>query len=72
VYLWGLYGIIWGYIYIKVGKSIEKWEFFVGFWLLFCVGMGGFLESLEGVEGVKGFNLWSYGSIYINFLSWKE
>lgn len=31
VYLWGLYGIIWGYIYIKVGESMKKWEFFVGF-----------------------------------------
>lgn len=51
---------------------MEKWEFFVGFWLLFCVGVGGVLESLEGVEGVKGFILWSYESIYINFLSWKE
>lgn len=49
-----------------------KWEFFVGFWLLFCVGVGEVLESLEGVEGVKGFNLWDYESIYINFLSWKE
>lgn len=51
---------------------MEKWEFFVGFWLLFCVGVGGVLESLEGVKGVKGFNLWGYESIYINFLSWKE
>ena len=30
-FLWGLYGIICGYIYIKVGESMEKWEFFVGF-----------------------------------------
>lgn len=51
---------------------MEKWEFFVGFWLLFCVGVGGVLESLEGVKGVKGFNLWGYESIYINFLNWKE
>lgn len=49
-----------------------KWEFFVGFWLIFCVEVGGVLESLEGVEGVKGVILWGYGSIYINFLSWKE
>lgn len=72
MYLWGLYGIIWDYIYIKVGESMEKWEFFVGFWLLFCVGVGGVLKNLEGVEGVKGFILWGYESIYINFLSWKE
>jgi len=49
---------------------------FCGFLVVFCVGVGGVLESLEGVEGVKGFikgfNLWGYGSIYINFLSWKE
>lgn len=37
-YLWaclgvfvGLYSITLGYIYIKVGESIEKWEFFVCF-----------------------------------------
>lgn len=27
----GVVGIIWDYIYIKVGESMEKWEFFVGF-----------------------------------------
>lgn len=33
---------------------MKKWEFFVGFWLLFCVGVGGLMESLEGGEGCKG------------------
>ena len=78
-YLWACLGVFVGvilyymglYLY-KSGESIEKWEFFVGFQLLFYVGVGGVLESLEGVEGVKGFNLWGYGCIYINFLSWKE
>ena len=27
----GLYSIILDYFYIKVGESMEKWEFFVGF-----------------------------------------
>lgn len=49
-----------------------KWEFFCGFLAAFCVGVGEVLESLEGVKGVKGFILWGYESIYINFLSWKE
>lgn len=68
-------GVVWYYIGLylyKSGGKYRKMGVFVGFWLLFCVGVGGVLENLEGVEGVKGFNLWSYGNIYINFLSWKE
>lgn len=68
----GLYGITWGYFNIEVGGKYGKMEVFCGFLVAFYVGVGGVLESLEGVEGVKGFNLWGYGSIYINFLSWKE
>lgn len=45
---------------------------FCGFLIAFYVVWAGVLESLEGVEGVKGFNLWGYEGIYINFLSWKE
>lgn len=59
------------YLY-KSGGKYRKMGVFCGVLVAFCVGVGGVLESLEGVEGVKGFNLWGYGSIYINFLSWKE
>lgn len=51
---------------------MKKWEFFVGFSCFFVWEWVKFWKVWEGVEGVKGFNLWSYGSIYINFLSWKE
>lgn len=42
---------------------MEKRGVFVGFWLLFCVGVGGVLESLEGGGGCKGvyfMELWKY------------
>ena len=60
------------YLY-KSGGKYGKMGVFCGFLVAFCVGVGEVLESLKGgVEGVKGVNLWSYESIYINFLSWKE
>lgn len=68
-------GVVWYYmgLYLyKSGRKYEKMGVFCGFLAAFCVGVGGVLESLEGVKGVKGVNLWGYGSIYINFLSWKE
>ena len=59
------------YLY-KSGGKYGKMGVFCGFLAAFLVGVGEVLESLEGVEGVKSFNLWGYESIYINFLSWKE
>lgn len=78
-YLWAclcvFVGVVWYYmgLYLyKSGGKYRKMGVFCGFLVVFYVGVGGVLENLEGVKGVKGFNLWSYGSIYINFLSWKE
>lgn len=68
-------GVVWYYmgLYLyKSGGKYRKMGVFCGFLIAFCVGVGGVMESLEGVEGVKGFILWGYESIYINFLSWKE
>lgn len=68
-------GVVWYYMGLFLYKSGEKYGkmgVFCGFLVVFCVGVGEVMESLEGVEGVKGFILWSYGSIYINFLSWKK
>jgi hypothetical protein len=68
-------GVVWYYMGLflyKSGGKYGKMGVFCGVLVAFCVGVGEVLESLEGVEGVKGVNLWSYGSIYINFLSWKE
>ena len=61
-----------GLFLYKSGGKYEKMGVFCGFLAAFCVGVGEVLESLKGVKGVKGVNLWSYESIYINFLSWKE
>jgi hypothetical protein len=58
-----------GLFLYKSGGKYGKIGVFCGFLVAFCVGVGGVMESLEGVKGVKGFNLWGYGSIYINFLS---
>lgn len=78
-YLWAclcvFVGVVWYYMGLflyKSGGKYRKMGVFCGFLAAFCVGVGEVLESLGGVEGVKGFNLWGYGSIYINFLSWKE
>ena len=68
-------GVVWYCMWLFLYKSGGKYGeigVFCGFLAAFLCGMGGVLESLEGVEGVKGFNLWGYGNIYINFLSWKE
>ena len=68
-------GVAWYYmgLYLyKRGVKYRKLGVFCGFLIAFCVGGGGVMESLEGVEGVKGVILWGYESIYINFLSWKE
>lgn len=68
-------GVAWYYMGLNLYKSGGKYEkmgVFCGFLVAFCVGVGEVLENLEGVEGVKGFILWGYGSIYINFLNWKE
>ena len=61
-----------GLFLYKSGGKYGKMGVFCGFLAAFCVRVGGVLESLEGVEGVKGFILWGYGGIYINFLSWKK
>ena len=45
---------------------------FCGFLVVFCVGVGESWEGWEVLEYVKGFILWGYESININFLSWKE
>ena len=45
---------------------------FCGFLVAFCVGVGESWEGWEVLEYVKGFILWGYESININFLSWKE
>lgn len=68
-------GVVWYYMGLnlyKSGRKYGKMGVFCEFLVVFCVGVGGVLENLEGVEGVKGVILWSYESIYINFLSWKE
>lgn len=61
-----------GLFLYKIGGKYGKMGVFCGFLAAFCVGVSKVLEILKGVEGVKGFILWGYGSIYINFLSWKE
>lgn len=78
-YLWACLGVFVGVVWYYMGlflyksrESMGKWEFFVGFSCFFVWEWVEFWKIWEGVEGVKGFNLWGYGNIYINFLSWKE
>lgn len=68
-------GVVWYYIGLNLYKSGGKYGkmgVFCGFLAAFLCGVGGVLESLEGMEGVKEVILWDYESIYIIFLSWKE
>lgn len=53
MYLWGLCGVIWDYIYIKVGESMEKWEF-LWFLVAFYVGMGWSSGKFGRGGGCKG------------------
>lgn len=53
MYLWGLYGIIWDYIYIKVGESMENGSFL---WVLavFLCGSGWSSGKFGRGGGCKG------------------
>ena len=61
-----------GLFLYKSGRKYGKMGVFCGFLVVFCVGVGESWEGWEVLEYVKGFNLWGYESININFLSWKE
>lgn len=78
-YLWaclGVFvGVVWYYMKLflyKSGGKYGKMGVFCGFLVAFCGGVGESWEGWEVLEYVKGFILWGYGSININFLSWKE
>lgn len=78
-YLWAclcvFVGVVWYYMGLflyKSGGKYGKMGVFCGFLAAFCVGVGENWEGWEVLECVKGFILWGYGSININFLSWKE
>lgn len=65
--LFGVFvGVVWYYMGLflyKSGGKYEKMGIFCGFLVVFCVGVGGVLESLEGGGGCKGVyfvGLWNY------------
>lgn len=63
MYLWGLYGIIWDYIYIKVGGKYGKMGVFCGFLASFLCGSGwssGKFGRGGGCKGVYFVGLWKY------------
>ena len=68
-------GVIWYYMGLFLYKSGEKYRkmgVFCGFLVVFCVGVGESWEGWEVLEYVKGFILWGYESININFLNGKN
>lgn len=59
------------YLY-KSGGKYGKMGVFCGFLAAFLCGSGWSSGKFKRGGRCKGFNLWGYGSININFLSWKE
>ena len=68
-------GVVWYYMGLflyKSGGKYGKMGVFCGFLVVFCVGVGESWEGWEVLEYVKGFILWGYESININFLNGKN
>lgn len=55
MYLWGLYSIIWDYIYIKVRGKYGKIGVFGGFLVAFLCGSGWSSGKFGRGGGCKGF-----------------
>ena len=68
-------GVVWYYmgLYLyKSGGKCGKMGVFCGFLVAFLCGSGWSSGKFGRGGGCKEVILWGYGSIYINFLSWKE